>query len=973
MRYTLTLAIIILVSWSGNSFAQTAAADSLMSLGDDKFSDSNYTEAAELRKEAMRLYLQERDSLKWAMAKEDYASTLVALGAVQEGLRVLLELDEVQIQGLTNEDKAAIKKAIGYAYRNLEKYDAAKNYYLEGLELLKGSRDSLDIASLHNNISYTFSETGNYEQALQYQHQARRIFETMNEKRKLSRVLNGIFLSLMDLGMYNQAEPYIRKSLDLCEQLGEPRLLDIAYHNLAWNFENQGKRDSSIIYYQKSLEISRQLKNPFDITQTLNNIGSLYERSGDYESALAYYNDALEANYQTERPVSIANNLLRLARVAIQNNDLDNATAFYEEALERLHQTNAPRTLTNLYLHLANLNIHKEKYQHAEQYLAEAEAISRAHNFNNSQILSHSLRGRIYKTEEKRLESLREYRKAYALSAGETVTGKISPTMNLARAYRHVRSDSAFIIAEEAFNLIDSVRTNVAGLAFRSGFFRKHAGFYNEVASWYITQKNDPEKAFGLMEAAKARVLMDELAESQENIYASLDESTLIKKQQKAKKIDQLYRQLETARPGEETASIRQALKDAEFEYQSFLNEIQAGNKELRDFQYPEPIKLQQVQEILNPETALLEYTFTDQGLVQLVITHNNIYATYTDSIQQSGSRTFYTDKVRSFRDAITQRKSLNEINAQGAALYQQLLSAVLQNESISNLVIVPDGPLSYLPFEALQTKKSYLIENYTVKYLPSASIYLFIEAPHRLTNNDLLALAGSGFESEQNAASSSSSQASFASLPSTLLEVDAIAKNFALSKVLKNEDVTEANLKSHDLSHFRFIHFATHANVDEVNPSRSGLLLSKKMEVETLFGEDGHLNSREISNLRLNADLVTLSACNTGMGKLVTGEGLIGLQRSFLSAGASAVMVSLWSVFDKSTSVFMDSFYDHLLTHEAEEYNLWSQTLEWFGFYKHPLIDYKTKAIRDAKLTLIDHPYYNHPVHWAPFILIGK
>jgi CHAT domain-containing protein len=284
----------------------------------------------------------------------------------------------------------------------------------------------------------------------------------------------------------------------------------------------------------------------------------------------------------------------------------------------------------------------------------------------------------------------------------------------------------------------------------------------------------------------------------------------------------------------------------------------------------------------------------------------------------------------------------------------------------------VPEGNLTFLPFEALHTGHNYLIEELNIKYLPSASIYPFIQSPHRTTQFDMLAVAGSGF-TENSLGTEVSSQNNFASLPSTLIEVESITRTFSNAKVLKNDDVTEAGLKSHDLSQFRFLHFATHGNIDEVNPYQSGLILSKKTEVESLFGEDGYLNSTEISSLNLNSDLVTLSACNTGMGKIITGEGLIGLQRSFLSAGSSAVMVSLWNIYDRSTADFMSEFYSQLKAHETADYGVVNRTLDWLGFYEHPLFDYKAKALRDTKLSMISHPYYSHPVHWAPFILIGK
>jgi CHAT domain-containing protein/tetratricopeptide (TPR) repeat protein len=963
----------VIFLWKAN--AQTSTADSLLSLGIEFSNKAEYQQAFEYLQNAKQLYLQENDSVKWAEAMLEYGEAFISSGSIQAGVDILQNIEEQNVQGLTDSLSASLKSSIGLAYRRLEQNDEAQKYYLEGIKLADKVKDSLLIGRLNNNISYTYRATGNHETALLHQKKAQDIYTKLGEKYRLSFVLNGIFLNMMDLGLYTQAERYIRQSLAIRKELGNPDLLDVAYHNLAWNFERQGKRDSAIIYYQKSLELSRMLENPYDITQTLENIGGLYERSGDFENALAYYNEAVAINREINRPVSTAEGLHRIARVAIQNNDTENALAFYNEALALLEGTESQRLLASVYIDLANLETDQKNYKTAKNYISKALQIAEEKDFKSRQMRAQSSLGNLYEMQGVLDASLAAYRKAYELSSNNTITSKISPTINLAKAYNKVDTDSAFIFAEEAFSLIDSVRTNVAGVAFRSGFFSQHAGFYNEVASWYIVKKNNPEKAFELIEAAKARVLMDELAEAQENKLSSLDESTLIKKQQKAKQIDRLYNQLDAAESVSEKNSLRDELKDLEFEYQAFLNQIQVSNVRLKDFKYPQPITLEEAQDMLDSESAILEYAFVDEGLIRLFITRDNISGSVLHSQNPKTAYQYFTEQIRLYRETIANNNSVDEVKKLGSALFTKLIPSALTetNNKISRLLIIPGGPLTFLPFEALNKSERYLVEDFQIKYLPSASIYSFIHAPHRTTNFELLALAGSGFEESNGLTSRSRSQASFASLPSTLLEVDSISENFIHAKVLKNEDVTEANLKSHDLSDFRFIHFATHAEVNESIPSQSGLLLSKKTEIESLFGEDGYLNSREISGLKLNADLVTLSACNTGMGKIVTGEGLLGLQRSFISAGASSVMVSLWSVFDRSTSVFMSKFYKQMLAHEQEDYGMWSQTLDWFGMYEHPLFDYKAKALRDAKLSMIGHPYYNHPVYWAPFILVGK
>jgi CHAT domain-containing protein len=187
------------------------------------------------------------------------------------------------------------------------------------------------------------------------------------------------------------------------------------------------------------------------------------------------------------------------------------------------------------------------------------------------------------------------------------------------------------------------------------------------------------------------------------------------------------------------------------------------------------------------------------------------------------------------------------------------------------------------------------------------------------------------------------------ARLPFTGDEVRTIGALFpeGRSRLYLREDATEeAVLTANALAGARFVHFATHGIVDEDHPDFSGLALSA---TEGGSG-DGFLQVAEIFNLHLDAELVVLSACETGLGRMVRGEGLLGLTRAFLYAGASSLVVSLWSVADRSTSELMKRFYDSLVNENQS----------------------RTEALRAAKLSMLDDPDFAHPFNWAPFILIG-
>ena len=190
----------------------------------------------------------------------------------------------------------------------------------------------------------------------------------------------------------------------------------------------------------------------------------------------------------------------------------------------------------------------------------------------------------------------------------------------------------------------------------------------------------------------------------------------------------------------------------------------------------------------------------------------------------------------------------------------------------------------------------------------------------------------------------------SFVRLPYTRNEVLAISNLFPLDQrhVYLGAEAREEAVKSEKLDDFRFIHFATHSFLDEIRPGRSGILLSRAPQSL----EDGILQMGEIMRLKMNADLVTLSACSTGLGKLVNGEGVLGLTRAFFYAGARNVAVLLWNVNDFATATLMVSFYRHLTRGVPE-----------------------SEALRQAKLSLLhsSQPLWHHPYFWAAFVIEGE
>ena len=297
--------------------------------------------------------------------------------------------------------------------------------------------------------------------------------------------------------------------------------------------------------------------------------------------------------------------------------------------------------------------------------------------------------------------------------------------------------------------------------------------------------------------------------------------------------------------------------------------------------------------------------------------------------------------------------------NTQGAArgLYRALIEPVEKDlNGIEHLIVSPDDALAFLPFEALLMRDpaaadeppgpgSYLVERFTVSYVPSASALAGLRGASR--TSVIVALCNPRFGADSTAA--------LAPLPNTVAEVAALGRVAGNRRFLSliGADATRANLLGmRELPDAGVLHLATHGRADENDPARSGLWLAAASAAgqPDSTAAPGFLSADDILGLRLHAELVTLSACETGLGRLERGEGVMGLTRAFLVAGARNVVVSLWRVNDRSTALLMEGFYGAALDR--------GQTLE--------------EALASSKRALLGAAETRSPYYWAPFILAG-
>jgi len=401
----------------------------------------------------------------------------------------------------------------------------------------------------------------------------------------------------------------------------------------------------------------------------------------------------------------------------------------------------------------------------------------------------------------------------------------------------------------------------------------------------------------------------------------------------------------------------RRAASLAERNLADWITAIRVTNPQYEALRYPQPSSAAQASTFTAALGAVvLEYALGDRESYLWVVTPAGVRFFLLPS------RAAVERAVADYRKLIASRPHgalFDAWQAPAEALYNMLVKPARPYLAPERpLVIVPDGILHYLPFETLRSKDAAgrpqcLIEQFPVSYMPSVSVLAELQQrPPERARLDLLAYGDPVFSRAGAASSPSvdlvrgiyeSAGIRFPALPSTRREVEALGRLFPRERrtIFLGLDATEASVKHTNLLDYRLLHFATHAIVDDRNPARSGIVLS----LVNTGDEDGILRINEIFNLEMNAGLVVLSACQTGLGNLVRGEGVVGLTRAFLYAGARRVAVSLWDVNDLTAPDFMQSFYRRLRQGEDP-----------------------ASALRSAKVEMLqsDSPVRANPYFWA-------
>jgi len=742
-----------------------------------------------------------------------------------------------------------------------------------------------------NNLGSYYIKFGNYSKAIGYYEKA---LETQDEKNQdTSDYLNNIGAIYKNIGNYDKALEYFTKALNIDKQSGDEKAVSMALTNIGITFRlksllNSNKEDAyrALGYYFDSLKLAKKNQYTEIEIKVLNNIGSVNSFLGNNHESLKYFNTAYEKAEHIKNIEAMGMILNNMGIVHYNQGNYEESTKYYQRAIELAMRIEGGQILWEAYLELANAYKEQNKYKEALES---------------------------YKNSIKIIEDMRSQIKLEELKASFLGTDKrIKPYQNLI--------DLLVILHHSA------------------------------------PEKGYDSEAFDYLERAKARAFLDSLEISKVDISGSTNPELKNRETELMKDISNIYTKLLAAELSSEEKNIfNERLKEKENELESLKREIRTKSPAYADLKYPGIITLEEAQKnLLDGNTAFLAYSIGEKRSYAFAITKKGL------KIFPIPSREDIYNLVKDYREIIQDKENLNF--KPGYSLYCSLVLPGL-DKNIKNIIFIPDDFLHALPFEALvteETKNRWLIEDYKIAYAPSVSSLWEIIKRKRSNGKkremDLLAVGDPDYgSSETNSGGNdifqnfySSKAFNFYRLKYSGIEIERISSLFKNSKrtVFQRKLASEEEVINHNLENYKIIHFAAHSLIDNTRPARSSIVLKLDDDPE----QDGFLQMREIFNLKLNSDLVTLSACQTGWGQLIRGEGIEGLNRAFFYAGSSSILMSLWAVNDQATYQLMERFYIHLRS---------SQSI--------------MNALRKAKLEMITSDTLSHPYYWAGFVISGK
>jgi CHAT domain-containing protein/Tfp pilus assembly protein PilF len=814
-------------------------------------------------------------------------------------------------------------------------YDTSLKQYRRVLELYRDANFPRGIGDTLGNIGGVYLLLGHFREALGYYQQALKISEQLKSKTSMSQDRGNIGLCLLGLGEVDAALAYLDQAIELTTQTGMRQ--DQAY----WmrvrgdGQVERGQYDLGLQDYRAALAIYEKIGAQAELIEALHDSGRLHLLLGDSASAERDFKRALDMARSIGLERGITLNLISLGDVEFRRERPDAAVALYEQARQRAAAARVHHALARSLLRLARVNRSQQRLALALAETDQSLVIAREIGAPDLEAEALYSRAELARLQQHFGDALENYQ------AAESAEARIGDPdllwqIQFGRARAQEASgdvNAALASLEAAVKLIEGVRGRLQEPRFRSGYVEDKFEVYLELIRLQLQQGGTTD-AFSTAERLRAQSFIEQLGGRASVPLSAIDRRTETELRERVRRLQRSLADTNDdgapAHPERAMNRFSQELLRAEKEYQTFLEDhtrIHAAAGTVPS--------VSTIQRRLAADEALLEYVVGPESLVVFVLTSRGL------TVKSSPLREpDLVARISLLRDLI-RHPGDDRWQKPAARLSAELFDPLERAgwlAGVTRLYIVPHGALTYLPFALLPRpatgRGDLLIDRYKVAYLPAAAA-LLREPSGPATARSLLAVAPS--------------RGGLRYAPQEARAIHALFQPNA--RTLIGGEATESRFKQL-AGDFRVLHLATHGYFNKASPLLSGL------ELEPDQNDDGMLRVHEILDLRLHADLVTLSACDTALGsgyfaELPIGDEFVGLNRAFLAAGSASVMATLWPVDDRASVSLMKQFYGHL-SESGDDGNAAS-------------------ALAFAQRALRRSPQLGHPYYWAAYVVVGQ
>jgi CHAT domain-containing protein len=792
------------------------------------------------------------------------------------------------------------------------------------------------LARLEINIGNVYQRQDRFAEAFQHYQRAYDGLVTRDDAEGLAAVLSNLSLCCIFLNDFPKALEFHQKARRHCEEKGMPILVAYADYNIAYLFFLRGEYGRAIQMLRQAATSAKKPQDAYQLALCDLDLSEIYIEVNLNAEAVELAHKAHAAFERLGFGYEGAKALAFAAIGASRQGQAFEGLHLFTKAKEMFvrDQNGIWPSLIDLYKALVLFN--EGRFFEARQLCMSAYEFFSTSTLQRKAVLAELLLARILFRMNDR-DSARER----CTAALQKLTSLESPMLTydaeflLGEIERSAgNQESAYQAYSRARAELETLRGSLRGEELKIAFFNNKLEVYEQLVDVCLRRPDSLAEAFGYMEQAKSRSLMEllsqpvhtpretdtgqsELVRSIRNLreelnwyYNLIEREQLRPEENSAARLENLEQQAKTR----ETALLRSLQDATDFE----IN--QAGLQRA-----PTSVPVEEIRAALPDNTILIEYFCVQDRVLACVLEKDGLKVfpvTLQSRVQkilqllQFQLSKFRLDPqyVNTFQDSL-----LESTQAHLKNLYQELLGPLQNSLNASHIVFVPHGLLHYVPMHALHDGENYLIDKFSISYAPSASIYAMCQSSHVNTSGGSLIM---GIADAQ--------------APSILDEVAALKDLLPEAKLFLGENATEAVLKQHG-PRSRIVHIATHGYFRQDNPMFSSIRLG-----------DSYLSLYDLYHLELPVELVVLSGCATGLNVIKPGDEQIGLVRGLFQAGAQSMVLSLWDVHDASTKDFMAAFYTGLQ--------------RGLG---------KASALQNAMLVL--RSKYPHPYYWAPFSLIGK